>query len=386
VRFAFTEQQLELRRAVSHALERECTPADLRALAGDPGAAAGPRATAGRSAERWAVLSGLGVTGLLAPEAHDGLGLHEVDVVGVLEECGRAGVPEPVVESGVLAATLLRAALEGDVQGASAGALAAHWLPRVARGDAVGTVGGIDVVPGGPRSSTVPGDGDPAGTCATPRVAAAGVADLLLLARVEGAAGWEIHAVDGGEAWVSTTPSIDPTRDIGTAEWRPSAATLLARGGRAGELVAAVADRAAWATAAQLIGLAARMIDLAVEHAVGRSQFGRPIGSFQAVKHLLADARVKLEFARPAVYRAADSIARDRPTRSHDVSMAKALASDAADRAARVALQVHGAIGYTWECDLHFFMKRAWVLAAAWGDARTHRALVLAQVDTHGVR
>jgi alkylation response protein AidB-like acyl-CoA dehydrogenase len=119
------------------------------------------------------------------------------------------------------------------------------------------------------------------------------------------------------------------------------------------------------------------MITMAAEYAKARVQFSKPIGSFQAVKHLLANARVKLEFARPAVYRAAVSLGGELPSVAQDVSMAKALSSDAADLAARVALQVHGAIGYTWECDLHFFMKRTWALSAAWGDARLHRARVL---------
>jgi alkylation response protein AidB-like acyl-CoA dehydrogenase len=119
------------------------------------------------------------------------------------------------------------------------------------------------------------------------------------------------------------------------------------------------------------------MIILAADYAKVRQQFGKPIGSFQAVKHLLADARVALEFARPVVYRAAWSLGTRAPSASHDASMAKAVASDAADLAGRHALQVHGAIGYTWECDLQLFMKKAWALSGAWGDAPTHRALVL---------
>ena len=141
---------------------------------------------------------------------------------------------------------------------------------------------------------------------------------------------------------------------------------------------ALLADRAAAGTAALLIGLADRMLAMAAAYAKERHQFGKPIGSFQAVKHLLANARVALEFARPATYRAAWSLATAQPTLSHDASMAKAMASDAADLAARVALQVHGAIGYTWECDLHFFLKQTWALSRAWGDAATHRRLVLA--------
>ena len=131
-----------------------------------------------------------------------------------------------------------------------------------------------------------------------------------------------------------------------------------------------LADRAAAAHAPpNSSALADRMLSMAAAYAKERHQFGKPIGSFQAVKHHLANARVALEFARPATYRAAWSLATAQPSLSHDASMAKAMASDAADLAARVALQVHGAIGYTWECDLHFFMKRTWALSRAWGDA-----------------
>src|SRR5205807_1036806 len=112
-------------------------------------------------------------------------------------------------------------------------------------------------------------------------------------------------------------------------------------------------DRAASAAAAELLGAADRLIAMAAQYAKDRHQFGVPIGSFQAVKHLLANALVRLEFARPAVYRAAHSIARGVPARSRDVSMAKALASDAGMLVARNALQVHGAIGYTEEHHLH---------------------------------
>ena len=163
-------------------------------------------------------------------------------------------------------------------------------------------------------------------------------------------------------------------------QWPLASDTLLAYGVAAEAAAALLADRAAAGTAALLIGLADRMLAMAAAYAKERHQFGKPIGSFQAVKHLLANARVALEFARPATYRAAWSLATAQPTLSHDASMAKAMASDAADLAARVALQVHGAIGYTWECDLHFFLKRTWALSRAWGDAATHRRLVLAQV------
>jgi alkylation response protein AidB-like acyl-CoA dehydrogenase len=121
------------------------------------------------------------------------------------------------------------------------------------------------------------------------------------------------------------------------------------------------------AAAAQLVGLGQRMLDMTVEYVKERHQFGVPIGSFQAVKHQLADSLKELAFARPAVWRAASTL------QPRDVSMAKAMASDAASFAARRALQCHGAIGYTVEYDLHRFLKQTWVLARSFGDAAWHR-------------
>jgi hypothetical protein len=114
------------------------------------------------------------------------------------------------------------------------------------------------------------------------------------------------------------------------------------------------------------------MLDMTVTYVKDRHQFGVPIGSFQAVKHHLADAALALEPTRPALWRAAWSVAHDEPTRSRDVSMVKAMASDAAQLAGRKALQCHGAIGYTVEADLHLYLKRTWALARSWGDAAFH--------------
>jgi alkylation response protein AidB-like acyl-CoA dehydrogenase len=135
-------------------------------------------------------------------------------------------------------------------------------------------------------------------------------------------------------------------------------------------------DRAALGAAAQLCGLAAHLVDVTVEYVSARRQFGAPVGSYQAVKHHLADALLQLEHARPAVYRAAHTVATGGPHRTRDVSMAKAMAGAAGSLAARVALQCHGAIGYTWEHDLHLWLKRVWVLDRAYGDRDTHRSRV----------
>ena len=129
-------------------------------------------------------------------------------------------------------------------------------------------------------------------------------------------------------------------------------------------------DRAALGCAAQLCGLSARMIDMTAAYVKERYQFGVPVGSYQAVKHHLANALLRLEYARPAVYYAAYTGA------TLDVSFAKVYASRAADIAGRVSLQCHGAIGYSFEYDLHLFMKRAWALARQWGTEDFHRRRV----------
>ena len=374
MRFAFTEQQLELRAAVRQVLDRECTPGDLRSII-----AAGPaerpgHPVAGRSAERWAVLSELGAPGLMVATDRGGLGLTEVDFVGVAEEAGWAGLPEPLIESAALAAPLLAGAHFQAGDESAARKAAGRTLASMATGDLVATVGGVELTTGG-LASTTSGGGPGSVAARTARVTGATRAGYYLLAREVPGEGWHLHAVD--DVAVTSTPSIDGTRDLGTVEWVPSPDTVVASGAQAEELLAAMADRAALCAAAQLLGLSARMLAMAADYAKERQQFGKPIGSFQAVKHLLAGARVRLEFAAPATYRAADSLARELANRSAHVSMAKSLASDTADMAARAALQVHGAIGYTWECDLHLYMKRAWALSAAWGNAATHRARVL---------
>lgn len=150
------------------------------------------------------------------------------------------------------------------------------------------------------------------------------------------------------------------------------------------------AARGATGAAAMAVGAGEAMIAQAVDHATTREQFGVPIGTFQAVKHHLATALVDVRFALPLVERAAHSLATGASDAPRHASTAKAFATEAADAAARHALQVHGAIGYTWECDLHLWMKRAWALMAAWGDAEHHwqavERAVLAGTDRGGRR
>jgi alkylation response protein AidB-like acyl-CoA dehydrogenase len=368
MQFSFTEQQTDFRDAVRQMLDRECTPADLRAVfdaavVPDGGTGTAPDGEASPSPSsvrtpRWKALADMGVVGLTAPERHGGLGLTDLDLVLLLEEAGRAALPEPLLETTALAAPHLARTGLGPEHGTDIGALADQWLRLIAAGDAAAAIGlsGMPAVPG-----------------------ALG-ADVFILEHTPPEGGIELHAVPADEVGVTPVASLDPTRRLGTVAWAPAPNTLVAAGSDAQSALAVLADRAAVGTAAELVGLADRMITMAADYAKERKQFGRVIGSFQAVKHLLAGAQVQLEFARPVTYAAAWSLAQRTPDASRRASMAKAYAAEAATEAARVSLQVHGAIGYTWECDLHLFLKRAWALAPAWGDAAEHRSRVLTSV------
>lgn len=314
MRFAFTEDQLAFRDAVTELLEKECPPSEVRrAWENDTG----------RTEGCWAALGEMGVLGALAPESRGGLGLAEIDVVLLAEATGRSALPEPFVEHALVAAPIVP-----DLPGTVTAALGPGALvPYAASADAV-------LVEDDER--------------------------LLLVAR-------DALVVD-------SRPSVDHSRHVAVVDWDTGRGAVTEVGGP--EVLALAFDRGALGTAAQLLGLAQALLDTTVEYVAERKQFGVPIGSQQAIKHKLADVRVGLEFARPLVARAANSLTRDEPGAPIDVSMAKARAGDVAALAARHALQCHGAIGYSFEHDLHLWMKRVWALVASFGDSAWHRERV----------
>lgn len=329
MRFAFTDDQLLFRDTVRDLLAKECSPEHVRYCWVNDN---------GEVREVWNALAEMGVLGLTVPEDHGGLGMDELDLVLVLEETGRVALPEPIVETAAVAAPLL--AEVGD------DALRDEWLPRIASGQSMVTMGLIG----------------------TPFVLFADVADLIVLER-----GDRLFAVPRERCTLTRQPSVDGARRLFEVDWHREDEIDLVNGPDGWHAVNAAFDRGALGTAAQLLGLADRMLEMTVGYVKEREQFGVPIGSFQAIKHHLADALLALEFARPVVYNAASSMANGLDTRSRDVSMAKCFASDAASKVAATALQCHGAIGYTVEYDLHLWMKRTWALAASWGDAAYHR-------------
>jgi len=321
--FIFSEEQLMFAETAKTLLADTCTPAQLRAQM-DRGEA--------RDEARWAAIVETGLTLVMLPEAAGGIGLSEVDFAPIAEAAGYAALPEPLVESAGVAAPMLAA-----------------------------------VAPDHPAL------GDPAATIAiqhplNPFIADADTAAALILHH-EGA----VHVVDPGAVTLTREESVDPFRRLFRVDWTPDAATRIGADASAWALAL---DRAALFAAAQGLGLAQRCIDLAVDYAKDRTQFGKPIGSYQAVKHHLASAQVAVEFARPVVQAAAAGIAAQDAHARARVSHAKLVALEAADQAARASIQVHGAMGYSWEVDVHFFLKRALGLTFAWGDPAFHRARV----------
>jgi alkylation response protein AidB-like acyl-CoA dehydrogenase len=318
VHFGLPEQARELRDGVRAVLKTACPPAVVRQAwaGGDPAAAAA----------LWRTLGELGLLGLLVPEPV-GLGLDDLVAVAALDAVGYVAAPGPIVETLYVAAPLL----------AAAGALP----DGVLTGTEQVAVQRRELVAHAQTSSYILQLED-------------GTARLL---RSKDAKVDPVVTVDGSRGAARVYGS-GPALDV-----PESAVRMALRRGSVG-------------TAATLIGLSRRMLDLTVDYVKGRQQFGVPVGSFQAVKHPLANALVATEFAEPAVLRAAQSLIDDDPDAALHVAMAKALASDAARQVAGATLQAHGAMGYTVEYDLHLFAKRAWALAADWGTAGEHRATI----------
>ncbi|HEY2702112.1 MAG TPA: acyl-CoA dehydrogenase family protein [Candidatus Dormibacteraeota bacterium] len=323
--FDFSPEQYMLRDTVRDLLRRECSPAAVR------GAWASPT---GRSPERWRRLADLGVVGLTVPEEHGGAGMDEVDLVLILEEAGRALLPEPLLETTAVAAPLLARAGSDELR--------SRWLPRIASGEAGVTVG----------------------LAGSPYVADA-TADLVILER-EGA----LHAVTQDRLTLRPLRSMDGARRLFAVTAELGGDTVLSS---SPEDARWAFDHAAAASAAELVGVAGAMLDMTVDHVKQREQFGRRIGSFQAVQHKLAETLMLVESARAAVYYAAWALANDAPDASIAASVAKACASDAERRTNLEALQLHGGIGFTWEHDLHLWLKRGKALELQHGDADLHR-------------
>ncbi len=313
MKFDTDDQQRDFASSIDAALGAADLPAAVRAWADGD---TGP----GRKV--WSTLADLGVTALNVAEEHDGIGASPVDLVVALERLGYWCVPGPVTESVAVAPILL----SSDERGAA-----------LAAGELVATVS----------------------ASAQPRAVNADFAGLVLVAD-----GQEVREGSAGEAH----DSVDPSRKL---------FDVTATGDAWAADVTLASEFGALAVAAQLVGAGQALLDASVEYAKQRTQFGRVIGSYQAIKHKLADVHIALELARPLVYGAALSLADRTPDTARDVSAAKVAAADAGLLAARSALQTHGAIGFTQEHDLGLLLLRVQALRSAWGTPTAHRRRLL---------
>jgi alkylation response protein AidB-like acyl-CoA dehydrogenase len=320
--------------------------------------------------EVWQSLAEAGVTGLLVPPEHGGLGADPADLVIACEEIGHHAVPGPAAESLAAVPVLLAGAASGQLKGIDGPSLPLEgqrrsfaarqripdWLAGLASGELIATLAAPPWLP---------------------YAADAECSGLVLLAEPG-----RLSLAQAGQA----RRSVDPTRTLTEV----TAGGTVADGPEMKSARARALDFGALACAAQLLGIGRGLLELAAEHARQRVQFGQPVGAFQAVKHHLADVAIALEFARPLLLGAAVtlgetvSLGTTGPETSRDVSAAKLACADAASLAARMALQVHGAIGYTAEHDLSLFLTKARALAPAWGSQADHRARVLAAITGAG--
>ncbi len=283
-----------------------------------------------RDTTLWSGLAGLGVLSLTVTEAHGGAGMGLCDAALLIEELGRYAVPHPVAEAlGVVVPVLQRC---GDEQ------MRSDWLPGIVRGNVMASIqDGWDG-----------------------QAAWGAEAQLVLVAH------------DDGVSLCRPSPKTQRIADPADPARRPA---RLVRADEFARLEGAASvrlmrDCARTVLAQFLLGLSSVTIARAVDYAKGREQFGRPIGSFQAVKHMLANAHVAVETARRATWHAAWCIDHDHAAAGEAAAIAKGSAAEAAVEASYAGLQVHGAIGYTWECDLHFWLKRIHALEGQFGGAR----------------
>jgi alkylation response protein AidB-like acyl-CoA dehydrogenase len=374
-----TDEQSLLQASARELLEAECPMKLVRAVVEHPTTS---------TAVLWSKLAELGWLGLLVPESLGGAGLGFVDLALVLEEAGRALLPGPFLST-ILAADLVSREAERSV--------AARLLPRLLRGDLRVALAVLE-----PHGSWRPADvalaarTDAQGwrlTGTKTFVADAPSTDALIVPALT-AEGIALFFVDTRSEGLSLRPHayLDETHKMATVRFesvRVSPEDRIVASARGAVALAELLSRARAGLAAELCGLAARVLELSVAYARTREQFGRPIGSFQAIQHRCADMLVKVESARSAVWYAAWAIDAGVEQAELAANLAKAYASECATRVAGDGIQIHGGLGFTWEQDLHFYYKRAVASELAYGDPAScyERAAELAiDGDSVGIR
>jgi acyl-CoA dehydrogenase len=312
----------------------------------------------------WQAIGEQGWLAVMVPEEHDGIGLGLLDAAVIARAFGAGTVPGPWLGT-VLVGEALRLAGSPDQQG--------KWLPRIAAGEVKGAVALLK-----------PGTQDqPAATSSNGSLSGdlglveyATQADVLVVSAADG-----LYLVEPAAASITPREGLDRTTRLASVTLDGAAAEKLANGNPLAELV----DRAAVLVANDLAGIARKALSDTVEYDKTRVQFGKPVGSFQAIKHDLADIHLAVTMAEHAALYAAHAQDVDAPDKQLAASIAKAKAGDTASTATGAMIQYHGGIGYTWEHDAHFYLKRSKRLEYAFGDAAQHRERIAALVldSTH---
>jgi len=369
--FGLTETQQTLKKTTRQFLTAECPPAEVRRLM---------ETETAFDAALWSKMAEQGWTGIIFPEEYGGIGMGMVEMAAVLEEMGRALLPGPFLSTVLLAGSAIAHAgtesqkqryLTAICQGSAKATLAileegASWSTDSVHLHASGSAGGY-VLKG--RKLFVPD---------------AGVADFLVCAaRLRGDLALFIVPAGTHGVNIKATPAIDATRklcEVILDSVIVPQAGLLAIGDRAEAAVEHAFAVSTVGLVAEMVGGMQRLLDVSVEYAKTRKQFGRPIGQFQAVQHMCADMLLMTESYRSAVYYAAWAMGEDESAASAAVSVAKAYASDAYREVGNRAIQVHGGMGFTWENDVHLYYRRAKASEIAFGDATWHRERLAKQV------
>ncbi|MEV6507293.1 acyl-CoA dehydrogenase family protein [Streptomyces sp. NPDC051642] len=354
----FTEEQEELRTTLRRFLADKAPSAAVRrAMDSDEG----------HDPRLWRQMADqLGLHGLALPEAYGGFGGGPVELGIVLEELGRVLLPSPYFATVALAGQAL--AVSDDE------AAKARWLPAIADGSTTATLA-LAEESGSWRLEDIETSAEHGTVSGTKMFVVDGhTADLMLVVARTGA-GPGLFAVDGDAPGVTRTrlETLDPTRRLARVDLDGAPARRVGPDGDAATYLRTVLDLVAVALAAEQVGGARACLDAAVAYAKVRVQFGRPIGSFQAVKHKCADLLVQVEAARSAAYHAAAVAAEESSGLPVSAALAAACCADAFTRAAKENIQIHGGIGYTWEHDAHLHLKRAKSSEQLFGGPATHR-------------
>jgi alkylation response protein AidB-like acyl-CoA dehydrogenase len=352
--FGLSEEQVLLKATIKRFLDEQCPTTRVRAIM---------ESDSGHDSGLWQGLVDLGVTGLSIPAAYGGSGLELLDVALVAEELGYAATPGPFLGSAMATVAL--------VEGGDA-AQRERWLPRIAEGSSIVTVAfGEDDSQWDPARYTTRANGGKL-TGHKPFVPYAAVADAIIVAAVDDAGPglWLVERAARGMQ-ITALKVVDMTRRVGGVRFTNTPATKL---GGSTDAVQRTLDAGCVLIAADAYGGSRRCLEMTVQYAMQREQFGQVIGAFQAVKHQIANMATELEPSLALYWYAAHAFDRIRDKSARHAALVKAHMSDVYDRIARDSTELHGGIGFTWEFDLHLWFRRSVFDRSFLGEAAVHRA------------